>query len=34
MKVHQLSVTYLHEQDHLLVRINTSDGEELRLWFT
>lgn len=34
MKVHQLSVTYLREQDRLLVRINTSDGEELRLWFT
>lgn len=34
MKVHQLSVTYLREQDRLLVRINTSDAEELRLWFT
>jgi len=34
MKVHQLSVTYLPEQDRLLVRINTTDAEELRLWFT
>ena len=34
MKVHQLSVTYLREQDRLLTRINTSDAEELRLWFT
>ena len=34
MKIHQLSVTYLREQDRLLVRINTSDAEELRLWFT
>lgn len=34
MKVHQLSVTYLREQDRLLVRINTSEAEELRLWFT
>jgi hypothetical protein len=34
MKVHQLSVTYLREQDRLLTRINTSEAEELRLWFT
>ncbi|MBX3654625.1 MAG: hypothetical protein KIS62_11790 [Ramlibacter sp.] len=34
MKVHQLSVTYLGEQDRVLVRINTTDAEELRLWFT
>lgn len=34
MKVHQLSVTYLREQDRLLTRINTSDAQELRLWFT
>lgn len=34
MKVHQLSVTYLREQDRLLTRINTSNAEELRLWLT
>lgn len=34
MKVHQLSVTYLGEQDRVLVRINTTEAEELRLWFT
>lgn len=34
MKIHQVSVTYQTEQDRLLVRINTSNREELRLWFT
>lgn len=34
MKIHQVSVTYQTEQDRLLVRINTSTREELRLWFT
>ncbi len=34
MNVHQLSATYLAEQDRILVRINTTDAEELRLWFT
>jgi hypothetical protein len=34
MKIHQLSVTYLGDQDRLLVRVNTTGAEELRLWFT
>lgn len=34
MDIHQLSVTYIKEQDRLLLRINATTGEELRLWFT
>jgi hypothetical protein len=34
MKIHQLSVTYLAEQDRILVRINTSAAKEIRLWLT
>lgn len=34
MNIHQLSVNYIQEQDRILLRINTSSGEELRLWFT
>jgi len=34
MRIHQLSVTYLAEQDRILVRINTASAEEMRLWFT
>lgn len=34
MNIHQLSVTYLPEQDRILVRINTTAGEEMRLWLT
>lgn len=34
MKIHQLSVNYLAEQDRILVRINTASSEEMRLWFT
>jgi hypothetical protein len=34
MNIHQLSVNYLPEQDRILARINTTDGAELRLWFT
>jgi hypothetical protein len=34
MKIHQLSVTYLAEQDRILVRVNTRDAEEMRLWLT
>ena len=34
MKIHQISVVYVQEQDRCLVRINSLDGEELRLWFT
>lgn len=34
MNIHQLSVNYVQEQDRILVRINTTNGDELRLWFT
>lgn len=34
MNIHQLSVNYLQEHDRILVRINTTASEELRLWFT
>lgn len=34
MRIHQLSVTYLAEQDRILVRVNTAASEEMRLWLT
>ena len=34
MKIHQLSVAYLAEQDRILVRVNTAAAEEMRLWLT
>ena len=34
MKIHQLSVNYLAEQDRIFMRVNTSASEELRLWLT
>jgi hypothetical protein len=34
MKIHQLSANYLAEQDRILLRINTSASEEIRLWLT
>lgn len=34
MNIHQLSIIYVDEQDRILVRFSTSDGEELRLWLT
>lgn len=34
MNVHQLSVSYLPEQDRILVRINTTEGRELHFWLT
>ena len=34
MNIHQLSVIYVDEQDRILVRFNTSEGDELRLWLT
>lgn len=34
MDIHQVSVNYLHEQDRILVRINTRQDEEIRLWLT
>jgi hypothetical protein len=34
MNIHQLSVTYQAEQDRILVRVNTTASEEMRLWLT
>lgn len=34
MNIHQLSINYIQEHDRILVRINTTASEELRLWFT
>lgn len=34
MKIHQVSVTYVAEQDRMLVRINTTEAEELSFWLT
>lgn len=34
MNIHQLNVSYVNEQDRLLLRINTHTGQELSLWFT
>jgi hypothetical protein len=34
MQIHQMSVTYLPEQDRILMRINTRDSEEMRIWLT
>ena len=34
MNIYQVCVSYVHEQDRFLVRINTRQDEEVRLWFT
>ncbi len=34
MQVRQMSISYLPEQDRILVRVNTSDKHELQFWFT
>jgi hypothetical protein len=34
MNVHQLSISYVPEQDRILVRINTMEGAELHFWLT
>lgn len=34
MIIHQLQASYVMEQDRILVRMNTLDGQELRLWLT
>ena len=34
MQIHQMSVTYLPEQDRILMRVNTTESEEMRLWLT
>ncbi|MGZ5182533.1 MAG: hypothetical protein ACXWC6_16330 [Ramlibacter sp.] len=34
MQIHQLSVSYLAEQDRLLLRVSSTVGDEMRLWLT
>ena len=34
MQIHQLSISYLAEQDRVLVRVKSSSSEEIRLWLT
>ncbi|WP_295961243.1 hypothetical protein [Rhodoferax sp.] len=34
MNIHQLSARYNQEQDRILVRINSTEGTEMRLWLT
>lgn len=34
MHVRQMSISYLPEQDRILVRVNTSENRELQFWFT
>jgi hypothetical protein len=34
MKIHQLSVAYLAQQDRILLRVNTATAQEMRLWLT
>jgi hypothetical protein len=34
MNIHQLGVTFDPMQDRLLLRINTTDGQELEVWLT
>lgn len=34
MNIHQLSVTYQAEPDRILVRVNTTDQQEIRMWLT
>lgn len=34
MNIHQLSVTYQPEHDRILLRVNTTASQEMRLWLT
>lgn len=34
MNIHQLSATYIAQQDRVLMKINTTAQEEMRLWLT
>ncbi|OYU32980.1 MAG: hypothetical protein CFE39_00600 [Comamonadaceae bacterium PBBC2] len=34
MNIHQLSVRYQHEQDRILMSLNTADGHEMQIWLT
>ena len=31
-QLHQVNLKYVPEEDRLLLRMSTSDGDELRLW--
>jgi len=34
MNIHQMSVNYAERDDRLLLRVNTQDGQEFRMWLT
>jgi len=34
MNIHQMSVSYVEGQDRLMLRVNTPEGQEFRLWLT
>src|SRR4051794_12984341 len=34
MKIHQLSVAYLAQQDRILVRVNSTSSQQMRLWLS
>lgn len=34
MNIHQMSVSYAERQDRLMLRVNTQEGQEFRLWLT
>ncbi|TFZ08597.1 hypothetical protein [Ramlibacter humi] len=34
MQIHQLSVNYQAEQDRVLLKVNSTSGEEMRMWLT
>lgn len=34
MNIHQVSISYVQEQDRMMLRINGKDGGELRAWLT
>jgi hypothetical protein len=34
MNIHQVNVSYVGEQDRVLLRINSVGGEEFRIWLT
>ena len=34
MNIHQVSVSYVPDQDRMMIRINSKEGDELRAWMT
>ena len=34
MNIYQVCINYVNEEDRLLARINTREGQELRFWLT